>query len=464
MLLSMPGPRVVLIGAGSASFGLAALGGLLRRRAPALRGMRLALVDTAEDGLTCLTAVAERLAPAGITIESAVDRARVLRGADVVVIAVATDREAAWARDRALAARAAGLSHYGENGGPGGLFHTARSQRLIAPILRDVERLAPDATLVHLSNPLPRICRATARLTDLRQVGLCHQIRFGYLVAAVALADELDLEVPRDFAFRWDDASIAAEARLAAAAAERLEIRAAGLNHFTWMLAVTDRRSGEDLLPALRGRLVAGARPRFEPLTRHLAAVTGQVPVSGDTHLSEYLPYTRTAEAWARYEIQPYDHRWSQRVRAARWALARALARGEADPAALDDLSGDGVEDVVAALVGASAALPLPAVNVQNDGRLSDLPHHAVVEVPGVVGQRRIEGDHVGPLPQPIAEWCRREAAVAELAVGAVLDGSRELALQALLLDPTVPGLEEAVALLDAWCEAEPDALTGIDR
>ena len=43
-------------------------------------------------------------------------------------------------------------------------------------------------------------------------------------------------------------------------------IKAAGLNHFTWMLDLRDRQTGEDLYP-LFARRWAEQDPTFEPLT-----------------------------------------------------------------------------------------------------------------------------------------------------------------------------------------------------
>ncbi len=449
----------MVVGAGSASFGLSAVGGLLRRRARDLPELTLSLVDTDADGLEVMRRVAERAAPPGVTVRASVDRREVLEGADFVVISVARDREATWARDRALA-RSLGIEHYAENGGPGALMHTARSLGLVMPILRDVEALAPAAWVLQLTNPLPRLCRASALATSLRTLGLCHQIRFGYFVAAVALAEEIGVEVPANLRFRWDDTSVALERELSEQAMARVQIRAAGLNHFTWMLSVTERATGRELLPRLRERLRDRVNPEFEPLTRHLSAVTGQVPVSGDTHLSEYLGYTAAAASWSRYAIQPYDHAWSERVRRRQWALAGALAAGDAPPSALDALPCEGVEDVVCAVWNDEGAA-VESVNVPNRGAIEGLADDTIVEVPATLHSGGAEAARVGPLPEPVAEWCRREAVVVDLSVRAVLEGDRRLALQALLLDPTVPGLDVAERLLDAYLAAEPRALEG---
>jgi hypothetical protein len=87
-----------------------------------------------------------------------------------------------------------------------------------------------------------------------------------------------------------------------------VDIRAAGLNHFTWILSIHDRRTGEDLYPLFRKRFFE-LDPTFEPLTRDIFAAFGWCPVPGDTHLCEYLPWLSDAQTrpWEHYNIRLYD-------------------------------------------------------------------------------------------------------------------------------------------------------------
>jgi alpha-galactosidase/6-phospho-beta-glucosidase family protein len=57
----------------------------------------------------------------------------------------------------------------------------------------------------------------------------------------------------------------------------------------------------------------------------------------------------------------------------------------------------------------------------------------------------------VGPIPEPAAEFLRRETAVAQLCVDSAVEGSREKALQCLLLDPDITDIETAKDVLDAY-------------
>jgi alpha-galactosidase len=72
-----------------------------------------------------------------------------------------------------------------------------------------------------------------------------------------------------------------------------------------------------------------------------------------------------------------------------------------------------------------------------------------VVEVPAVVGARGVTGLSVGPLPPAIAAVLTARAEQQELTVQAALAGDRELAVQALALDPLVPSPDVARKILD---------------
>jgi len=457
--------KIVIIGAGSASFGLNSLATLLRE--PALRDSALALVDHNAEGLRLVHALAERMNTewdAGLTIESDTDRRAMLEGADFVVCSIEVGpREELWRRDWETTLRHGLRQPYGENGGPGGFAHAARNIPHILDIARDMERLCPTALFVNLSNPLPRLCRAVAKYTSITPVGLCHQIGYGYMMAGIALAERtgvavpaplLDPETPHDHAF--GEAATGFQTRIG----EVIDIKAAGLNHFTWMLDVRDRRSGDDLYPALRANVLNDSAER-EPLTRDMLRLTGYLPVPGDTHLSEYLPYTHNAatKPWERYKLRLYDWDRAARGREEMWTqIARLVADGGPDLAALRDVPSEGVYEVVHG-VAHDANIYRVSINGTNNGAITNLPDHAIVETPTVIGGMGALPLRVGALPPVVAELCRREAERVELVVDAAVQGDRGLALQALALDPTVDDLDVARAVLDDYLHTFRDTL-----
>ena len=81
-----------------------------------------------------------------------------------------------------------------------------------------------------------RICDAVNRHSKIKAVGLCHQIYAGYTMVGVALAKDLGIEVPEGLTGMHAavDQS-AAQYRMRQQIVPLIDIRAAGLNHFTWI-------------------------------------------------------------------------------------------------------------------------------------------------------------------------------------------------------------------------------------
>jgi alpha-galactosidase len=450
----MKPPKIVVIGAGSASFGLSVLGKILLE--PGLAGSRLCLVDINGEGLEKISRLAYRLNRewnAGFVIESTTDRRDLLSGADFVVLSIAIDREKCWRKDFEIAQRY-GIMHYAENGGPGAFAHTARNLAVMMSILRDIEELCPDAWLLNFTNPVPRICLAAAKYSKVKTLGICHQIGFGYMMLGNIIGEEFGIAAPPNYRYRWDDPDREEIAHgLSDRTALDVDILAAGLNHFTWMLAIRNRRTGEDLYPLLWKRLKTHD-PGFEPLTREVATLFGIFPVSGDCHMCEYLPYSHNMarKVWERYDIQMYDLDKAEADRDKIWESIEAMGTGKAPVDPLRNARTERAEKVIAAIVTNQHGYE-EALNLPNKGYISNLPEGAIVEVPAVVSAHGAHGIAVGALPQSIAELCRRQITIADLVVEASVKGDRQMALEALALDPMVDDPQVARSLLEDYLE-----------
>jgi len=136
--------KIVVIGAGSASFGISTLAGIMRN--PDLHGCELCLVDINREGLEAIEKLALRMNDewhADMHISATEQRKDALPGADYVVLSIAVDRENRWRIDHELA-KEYGIMHYAENGGPAALFHTARNLAQIMPIIKDYGSALPE--------------------------------------------------------------------------------------------------------------------------------------------------------------------------------------------------------------------------------------------------------------------------------------------------------------------------------
>ncbi|UCE14390.1 MAG: hypothetical protein JSV04_04230, partial [Candidatus Heimdallarchaeota archaeon] len=242
------GPKIVIIGAGSASFGLENLGGIMQHED--LLGSTLVLVDINEVNLKLVTALANHMNrewDSKMEIISTTDRKTELSDADFVILSVAVDREETWKIDHRIGKKY-GVWHYAENGGPGSFGHTARGLAFIMPILYDIHDLAPDSWLVNFTNPVPRIQYA-ANNARVQCVSYCHQIWHGYSILGRILAADLEITEQEylEWTYEWNDESFEKQALFTVEAAADYDIHAAGLNHFTWMIDVRRQDTGEDL-------------------------------------------------------------------------------------------------------------------------------------------------------------------------------------------------------------------------
>jgi alpha-galactosidase/6-phospho-beta-glucosidase family protein len=446
--------KITVIGAGSASFGENTLSAIMRSKK--LKGSSLALVDRNADTLDIVQRLANRLNrewDSQFTITAHTHHQDALPGSQFVVNAIEVGaRENLWQQDFEIPIKYGVRQPYAENGGPGGFAHAARNIGPIMEMACNMEQACPDAWFINFTNPMIRICDAINRHSKIKAVGLCHQIYMGYTMVGVALANDLGIEVPEGLIGMHaavDQHPL--QHRVREQIVPLIDIRAAGLNHFTWIISITDRRTGEDLYPLFRKRFFE-LKPDFEPLTRDIFSAFGLFPVPGDTHLCEYLPWLNDSQTkpWEYYNIRLYDWDLMASVRDFELSRLNDMASGEATIEGLLDTDSEGALEMIENVAAAGNHYHL-AANLPNVGQIANLPLGSAVETPVHVDGAGIHPVHVGALPEPIAELCRRELATAQLGVDAAVEGNREKALQCLLLDPVITDVNTARKILDDY-------------
>jgi len=425
-------------------------------RSKKLRGSTLALVDRNANSLDVVYRLANRLNrdwDSQFVITAHTEHCEALPDSKFVVNAIEVGaRENLWKNDFEIPIKYGVRQPYAENGGPGGFAHAARNIGPIMKIARDMESLCPDAWFVNFTNPMIRICDAVNRHSRIKAVGLCHQIYTGYAMVGVALAKDLGIEVPDGLTGMHaavDQHPL--QHRLREQIVPLIDIRAAGLNHFTWILSIHDRRTGEDLYPLFRKRFFE-LDPTFEPLTRDVFSAFGLFPVPGDTHLCEYLPWLSDSQTrpWELYNIRLYDWDLFAAVREFELDRLNEMAGGHQTIEPLLETDSEGALEMIENVASAGTHYHL-AANLPNAGQIANLPSGATVETPVFVSGAGIHPVHVGALPESVAELCRRETIVAQLCVDAAVEGNREKALQCLLLDPVITDIGTARKILDDY-------------
>ncbi len=410
--------KIVFLGASSMSFGLNMLRDIFST--DELRGSTLTLVGRNPATLSKMTELAKLLnakSGAGLVIEQTTDRRAAFDGAGFVVNATAIDRNRLWQLDFAIP-RKYGIRHtLGENGGPGGLFFTLRTLPLVFDFVREMEELCPRALFINFSNPESRIILALGKYSPVRALGLCHGIFMG----------QADV------------------ARIVGLPYERVEVWGAGINHFQCLLQIRDRATGEDLYPRLRER-EQEYDCKFAPLTRRLFRAFGYWMTCSDEHLGEYLAY-----GWEGGE-HGYDFAADERRRAQFAAQRERVLAGAPLPPEWLTPSGERGAAAIGGIIHDRKRV-LESGIVVNRGVIENLSADAAVEVPVMADAAGIHPLSLGPLPDPIARLIAIQVNVQELAVEAAVRASKEIALQALLIDPVINSAAAAVKLLDELWE-----------
>jgi len=421
--------KIVLIGAGSYAFGAATFRDLMAWREK-LCGSAIVLVDTNPEALELMAGFIHKLNEMTgnpYTIETTTDRTQALPGAEFVFISIAVRRNELWRLDWQIPLKH-GVKHVlGENGGPGGLFHAMRNIPIVLDIVRDVKALCPEALVINFTNPEGRICQALNRYGEVKFVGLCHGIDLLRRVASYAL------DLP----------------------SEKIDVKAGGLNHFSWVRDLRHLDTGEDLYPAFRQAVhekqayIEEQMGHTMKLSVYLMDTYGLYPLPSDNHVGEYISY-----AWelAGMEGHPFDRvdRESDEFR----ADIRLWTSGEKPmPEWMFQPSGERAVAIVDGIIHNTHQYEI-SVNIANKGYIPNLPDGAIVEIPAVVNATGVHGVSLDPLPEPIAAMCRTQIAIIDRVVEAGVHGDKQAALQALLLDPVISSVSQAQGILDELLKA----------
>jgi alpha-galactosidase len=429
-------PKVVLIGAGSANFGLGTLGDLLNSKFFA--GSTICLHDINPTALQRVYDLGSQFIKARtlpFELTATTDRKQALAGATFCIISIEVgNRFELWDQDWQIPLQYGIRQVYGENGGPGGLFH---SLRIIPPILEicaDIMDICPDAWVFNFSNPMSRICTTVHRkYPELKLVGLCHEIA------------SLPWHLPQ----------------ILNTPLENLDFQAGGLNHFSILVKIIYKDSGIDAYPDVRSKAPGYfENERFlldwaigdEPaeyketfiakywaergLFKVILEIFGVLPITSDSHIGEYVP-------WA-YDV--VDHQGIlDFYRAYQVWTRKQISEGRL-------LEGSGESwDVIGMLeaILTGTKIDLLAVNVPNRGFIENLPADIVVEVPGYADKLGVHGIALGKLPRGFGGLLLNQYAVHDLTADAIIHKSKEAALQALLVDPVVNNYHAAEQTLE---------------
>lgn len=427
--------NVVIIGAGS-GFGRRLSLDILAHEA--LRSGSIALVDINEESARNVAEWVKALVrqlDAPVKVRWSTDRRKVLEGADYVVVAIAVGGRAyagsPYYEEVMIPAEYGVDQSVADTLGVGGVFRTLRTAPEMLRICRDMEELCPKALLINYTNPMAMLCWVMNEASKISVVGLCHSVQG----TSRQLANYIGKPM------------------------EELRFWVAGLNHMAWFLQFEWK--GEDAYPLLRQ---AAEKPEVfakDPVRFEILKQFGWFVTESSTHMSEYVPYFRKRpDLYEKFGLK--KRQVPREAPASRWDWQ--------DPEFIAQVKGEKPIEVKPSQEYASGIMNAIETgvpfrfngNVRNDGIITNLSPACVVEVPCFADREGVHPCAIGELPTQLAALNAANVAVQDLAVQAVLDGDREKAIHACMLDPltaAVCSLAEIREMCNRLFEAEKHLL-----
>ncbi len=443
--------KVVLVGAGSAQFGCGSLGDIFCSKE--LKGSEVALLDINAESLDKVFQVAKSFVEEkklDFNITATTNRKEAFKGANFIISSIEVgDRFKLWDEDWKVAMQYGYHQVYGENGGPGGVFHSLRIIPPILDIVRDAMEVCPDAYIFNYSNPMTAITTTVLRaFPQAKFIGMCHEI--GWL-------------------YRWLP-------RMLNTPVEDLHFRAAGLNHFSCMLELKNTKTGQDLYPEVLKK--AHAFFEVEPGYSDLLDRFRETGEAEETEkYAKENPNIKSKYKWAdrtllkfileTYKLLPIttDSHFGEYIS---WAWDVAEHKGILDfyeyyktslPSKVPSIELVTHERAVPIMDGiiSNAGFEEAAVNIQNNGLIEDLPSWIAIECPAIIDKNGLTGIKTN-VPKGYQALLRNYCGVYDLTAEAVIHKSKDYAIQAMLANPIVnrclpvkPMVEYMISQQEKW-------------
>ena len=433
--------KIVLIGAGSTSFGPPMFDDIYLSEV--LEDSTIVLHDINNKKLEMiydLLSVENEKRDNKFSLERTTDRIKALDGADFIINSIEVgDRMKLWRQDYEIPRKHGSTQILGECGGPGGTFHAWRIIPPIVSIVRDAEKICPDAFFINFSNPMSRVCLAIKRsVKNLKFIGLCHQI--GFMVE----------HLPKMFNKPIGE----------------LKMNVAGLNHFAFLFGLEDLSIGKNLMPSFNENALKYFKEqdhRFElsTLTFEVFKRFGYFPYVGDNHLGEYLQFgeefTKTQDMidWIDYIDKEGEFYYERFLN-----YHRRLKKGKYPRKGLlnNIHSGERAIPIIEAIINDENSYET-AVNIPNDSIIDNLPQDLILECSATINKNGVHGVKYSDLPKNIAAILRIEATIQDLCVEAVLKKSKDIAIACLAIDPNVGSFKMAENIFNEMFELQKSYL-----
>jgi alpha-galactosidase len=413
--------KLTFLGAGS-GFTPRLINDLLKT--PGNQGGTIALVDIDRSRLRTMKQLIAKLVArhggAKWKVAASENRREVMKGSDYLVNCIEVSGVECVRHDNDIPAKYGIFQCIGDTIGPGGLFKALRTIPVWLDVLRDAEKLCPQAIVLNYTNPMSMLCLAAGRASSMQVVGLCHSVQgTSHLLAKRASVPAAEME--------WE---------------------CAGINHLAWFVKL--RHQGRDLYPLLmkKAREDLAGRPSdpadLDLIRKDMMLHFGAFITESSGHLSEYLPYYRKRKDLLEKYARP-GYEGESGFYAGNWPTWRsnadadrlAMLRGR-KPSTWDRSWEYASWIIEAREKDTPFRIHGNVMNATTGGGslITNLPADGCVEVACLVDRNGIQPARFGALPPQMAAVCRTNMNVFDLGAAAAIGRSKEAAIHALLLDP----------------------------
>ena len=364
------------------------------------------------------------------------DRREALRGADFVLMTFSPGAMDAFWNDLEIPIKYGIRQPVSMTVGPCGVSSAMRTVPVCYEIINEMEEVCPGAWVLNYTNPMSTVTRAMYMAAKtVKVLGMCHGFHdFARLAGPIFGLHRPEGMGRLEYLYQW-------------LPNQGLEYQVAGLNHFIFLTKAS--LHGRDVLPDVRAYCRNHWELDEQPTAwyhNNMAAAFamcrqfGYLPVNADRHTVEFWPSLCNARNGygMKYGVNKTTVDFRRLVKIEQQREIDQVARGEL---AVDwNYSGEEMVEVVNAIVMGTSFKGI--VNIPNQGQITNLPRDVIVETFGTISRDGVTPEPSGALTGAVGTLCRLHADIHELTVKAALEGSRELFIEAISLDPLNAGAD----------------------
>ena len=430
--------KIVTIGGGS-SYTPELVEGFIKRY-DILPVKELCLVDIPEgkEKLETVGALAMRMiekAGVPMKITLSYNRQEALKNADFVTTQMRIGRLPARIKDERIPISHGMIGQ--ETNGAGGMFKAFRTIPVILDIVRDIEKICPDAWLINFTNPAGMVTEAILRYTNFKKtIGLCNvpvNMVSGFAKMLGVEEDEVTMEIQ-------------------------------GVNHFIF---ATD--------------VFVNGESRFDELLQKYAYLKEEDTIQMKNFVS--LPYSPSFIKGLNAIPCPYHNYYfytKEQLIEEQIQYQKGTVRGEVvsqteeelfelyshkelaeKPQQLAMRGGAKYSDAACNLIASiyNNTGDIQYVDVRNNGAIADLPADSAVEVACRITSDGPKPIATGELKLPISGYVHMMKTFERLVCEAAVTGNRDLAVTALNMNPLCQSDSDANQVVDELIEAHKEFL-----